>query len=288
MTTTKLLDHRRFVQAVRVWAALNGFLLIALGLPIVLMPCGLAAFTAVQRDLSAIPGISASALVALVWWKALSAVRKGLATIRVPDLNSDRHWLVATKALRWLVGRSLIMLAVGLVLTWLAIIWNGPRSEAFAGAAAAWDSLFVFIMMGDVFGGASLLQDVAVVPYFTRCVGGIDTFVRGKSLARRLNEVDEQARALGLIPLSDFGWNDDLSGEPLVWREPADCLTTVDALLMHYRDDQATESGLIDDLMSLAYALESARAQTILFCLLLRHGDVTSGHEWDCRQGTCF
>ncbi len=205
-----------------------------------------------------------------------------------PKRDSDRHWIVATKALRKAVARTSFMVAVGIALNLLAIYSNGRRSDALAVFAAIWDAFFLFIFMGDVFGGSSLLCDVAVVPYFERRVGEIDTFCRGKSLARRMNEIDAQARALELTPLSDFGWNDDLAGELLVWHEPAEGLATVHALLAFYQDDPAAEHNLIDDLKSLAQALASAEAKAIRFCLLLRHGDVTSGQEWDARKGTCF
>ena len=35
-------------------------------------------------------------------------------------------------------------------------------------------------------------------------------------------------------------------------------------------------------------ALEKAVAADVPFCVLLMHGNTTSGHEWDVRKGSAF
>jgi hypothetical protein len=132
---------------------------------------------------------------------------------------------------------------------------------------------------------------VQVIPYFERTVGDIDTFLAGHALARSVTQLDEFARDNQLQPLSSFGFNDDLCGESLNWHLAEEGLKTVNGLLqlLPTRSELLrNHETLADDLEKLRHALERAKDQQIRFCLLLRHGNGTSGQEWSMRQGTAF
>ncbi|MGN6546791.1 MAG: hypothetical protein ACTHK7_17175 [Aureliella sp.] len=155
-------------------------------------------------------------------------------------------------------------------------------------------SAILFLWLG-VIGVASSLDDVhrhaQVMPYFQRPVGDIDTFLAGKTLIRYLNQLDAAAEQLGVAPLSSFGFNDDLRGEQLHWHSPSQGLATVNALLQWLETANAPASVaalLRADLAKWRHALARAEAQSTPFCLLLRHCNATSGHEWEVRQGSAF
>jgi hypothetical protein len=283
-STTRLVHHRRFVRAARTWAALNTAMLLGFAAPtIVVLGVGTVEL-ARGRDPSLVPALALLGLLALRFWRALAAVRKGKAEVRGPESDSERHWYVAAWRLRWAIGRNLVLGVGALAFTSCAIALAGRRADGLAVFAGVWDALFLFILVVDSFSTSSVLRHVSVVPYFQSRVGEIETFGNGRHLARAMNGLDDRARSLGVVPLSAFGWNDDLAGESLVWHAPDDGLKTVDALLA----EEQLEPGVRDDLERIAHALRRAADKRIRFCLLLRHGDVTSGAEWDVRQGTCF
>ncbi len=127
------------------------------------------------------------------------------------------------------------------------------------------------------------------MPYFQRRVGGIDTFLAGRSLARTLAQLDTVASDLRVSPLSSFGFNDDLRNEPLRWHPPQEGLGTVTTLLHHLTEHPAAAAEpIVEDLRKWQSALEKAVAADIPFCVLLLHGNTTSGHEWDVRKGSAF
>lgn len=122
-----------------------------------------------------------------------------------------------------------------------------------------------------------------VVPYFPKGELHVeaDTQFRGHALARRFQFLEERSLELGVEPLSHFGWADDLGGQQLVWHDAARGLVTVAALL----ELPALEPELQDDLTRLRAALTSAQEVNAPFCLLLLHGQSTSGWEMDTRRG---
>jgi hypothetical protein len=157
--------------------------------------------------------------------------------------------------------------------------------------AALADAVFVLALVMASASVWSVQRHVAVIPYFERTVGEIDTFLAGQALARHLVPLDAMAQGLGLPPLSQFGFNDDLAGEPLTWHDAQEGLATVRALsdcLARQPSQLLDPENVMSDLARLAHALQRAKEQEIRFCLLLRYGNVTSGHEWDVRQGTAF
>ena len=91
--------------------------------------------------------------------------------------------------------------------------------------------------------------------------------------------------------MSAFGFNDDLAGESLIWHEPEAGLRTISGLVSVLRqgsDRSHIDKQLIEELTAIEEALRKASDRGVLFCLLLRVGDGTSGREWEQRQGSCF
>lgn len=164
----------------------------------------------------------------------------------------------------------------------------GPVPAWLAATAAA---VFVVFSLGSLTGWYQTCRYVRIIPYFQRRVGDIDTFVNGHAVARHLKWLDELALRDGNLPLSHFGFADDLLGETLVWHSVNDGLATVDRLLSRLTDDPdllADCEVLADDLRRIGHALERAQQQDIRFCLILLHTNATSGHEWSVRRGTAF
>jgi hypothetical protein len=139
--------------------------------------------------------------------------------------RADRYAMVA-------IGGT-AMLSVLLLLG--TMYWHVPPALAACAVAV----FLVFGLLGGLSGVYDTRRHVRVIPYFRRSVGGIDTYTAGQSLARYLSQLDAVANANGVTPLSAFGFNDDLRGEPLTWHIPADGLQTVTTILKSL--EQSTE-----------------------------------------------
>lgn len=136
-----------------------------------------------------------------------------------------------------------------------------------------------------------IARETSIVPYFKTELGGIHTFAQGHAVAQSCQALDAMALENGLSPLSAFGFNDDLAGEPLVWHPAANGLVTISGLLSVLRDRPQSlkrQEQLVRELTAIRDALQKASDREVPFCLLLRCGDVTSSVEWERRQGTCF
>ena len=165
----------------------------------------------------------------------------------------------------------------------------GPVPPLATAIAAA-----VFLMFG-LLHGLGLIYDtyrfVQIIPYFERRLGDIDTFLAGSTLARVLKQLDTIAAEENVAPLSAFGFSDDLYGEALQWHDPKMGLQSIKAIqqrLMASDVPIAIEEPLRNDLDKWQHALERAALANVHFCILLRHGHSTSGHEWDVRKGSAF
>lgn len=126
-----------------------------------------------------------------------------------------------------------------------------------------------------------------VVPYFAREMGPYPgatsvAFGRGHDLYRKSAELDRIAAALGVAPLSAFGFGDDLYGQAVRWAPAADGLRTVTAL----RADASLAPGVAADLDALASVLRVAAEQGVEFALLLRvgGGDLQSAAVFEPRE----
>lgn len=129
-----------------------------------------------------------------------------------------------------------------------------------------------------------------IAPYFARELGpyGGPTRIavrRGRALRREIAALDERARSLGVRPLSDFGFEDDLQGEAVRWHPAAEGLATVDALRA---EPGTTAADLAQDLDVLASLLRLAADRGVAFSLVLRlENDDGQGALYECemRQG---
>ena len=227
----------------------------------------------VTESVQVIPG------AVIAWLFLCVMVKLGAAAVRGVWRSTaypHRHWVR-------LKGCLPTVLVINLILGLLAV-------TSMDGAAAFGAFFLVWLLFSSPSVSASYYY-VRVTPYFRSRVGETTTYCSGHGLARHMLELDELARTLGVTPLSEFGWNDDLAGEELVWHDAARGLKTVNALLAHLQVDEFAESEqaeVIDDLKRIANDLGRADQQSIPFCLLLQHGDATSGWEHDRRKGTFF
>jgi hypothetical protein len=273
------------VRLTIVWAAINTFIVLALVLPF-------AATVALRLELSerlVVLGTSGCVLTL-----GLLAVRACAGTVRhvlrEPGYP-ERYWLDMATTLRRTTVVLLLAVAAAVGTTFYAIAADGAHEEAAAGCAVLADVVFILVLFGSVLGIPTALRRASVVPYFDRAVGEIETFAHGYALARHLGELDTDAFALGMTPLSAFGWNDDLNGETLVWHDADAGLKTVNALLARVQGEdlaRADQLNVADDLKRMSHALARAATKGARFCLLLRYCDATNGQEWEVRKGTCF
>lgn len=165
----------------------------------------------------------------------------------------------------------------------------GPVPALAPAMAAA-----VFLVFG-LWSGLGLLYDtchhVQVIPYFERRLGEINTFLAGQTMARTMNHLDAVATEQNVQPLSSFGFADDLCGETLQWHDPKIGLQRIEAISRRITDLDIPDTilpPLLDELKKWQHALQRAASENVLFCVLLRHGMTTSGHEWDVRKGSAF
>lgn len=202
------------------------------------------------------------------------------------DGYPDRHWDVVRRATGCSLVAAAVALAIAVVSWFLAVEWDAPVLPAAVAAA-------VFLIVAGCATATMIVvrREVAIHPYFESRVGEIDTFGQGRELARHLKDLDELARELGVVPLSAFGFADDLAGEALTWHDAATGRKTAEALLVVLSGDGLLAVGsdrLVQDPKRLAHALGRADDRGIRFCLLLRHGDGTSAQEWEVRKGSAF
>lgn len=154
------------------------------------------------------------------------------------------------------------------------------------------DAVFLPVLWGGAIVSVwDVSRYVAIYPYFETRVGGICTFASGYEIARHFRDLDQIVVDRGGIPLSRFGFNDDMSGEKVEWHDAASGLSTCILLLEEiekHADRFSNHKKLRLELERMCHALQQASERGIRFSLLLRHGDATNAQEWDLRQGTAF
>lgn len=294
-------DYRVAMRATILWAAATSSVAVALAIPVILvgpmiMALGLT-MPISHGELAS--GLLISTLAGLVLFGVMRCVVLSTAEVRRSPDYPARHWWFVRRAFRETMRADLLLLASASGLTAFAIFGQGVIPDRLLDGAtviaALADAIFIYASAATVFGMNDVLRHASVVPYFPRRVGEIETYARGQSLARHVARLDAIAEELGLAPLSSFGWNDDMEGEPLAWHEASTGLATITPLLAHLEAE--SESGpflwpdlpeTIADLRRLAHALARAEAQGIPFSLLLLHSTATNAQEWEIRKGTCF
>lgn len=169
---------------------------------------------------------------------------------------------------------------------WLERDWNGSCSLWFL---LAWAILFLVLFVNGLRRGS-----VRILPYFDRRIEGssVSTFTRGDALAPHCRALDERCVRLGLEPISMFGFVDEFGDGAPTFFDAARGIAVFDGLRESLQSEPLaageTHEAMLEDLHLFSGKLREAAAQGIKFCLLLRMGNATSGHEMDVRKGSFF
>jgi hypothetical protein len=177
-----------------------------------------------------------------------------------------------TRVLGWVFALGLLVSVLGLAptLAWYRE-WGSPIGRAvFLSLSALYFGWGVTLWRA----GPFVLRP-RIVPYFARQVeeyGGTTSvaFKRGRALYQAIEALDRRAAALGVTPLSTFGFADDYYGQAVHWHEAASGLRSVEALRRDPGADLADETEVVADLAALAAALRLAADREIGFGLTLR------------------
>jgi hypothetical protein len=195
------------------------------------------------------------------------------------------------EAVRWSLG------CMGPFLL-LAILGAGCSLYAWhsAGRGPLWWStigllIFVAYFVYLLITGLFPAWQTTIVPYFESSPGHINTFGRGKYLARNCQNLDRIAIEQGFDPMSAFGFYDDLFGETVVWHDSHRGLATFSAIRSVLEQNPGKipfQAQTLEEIALVEESLHLAAQKQIRFSLLLRMCDVTNAQEWEIRQGTCF
>jgi hypothetical protein len=285
-------DYGAVIYATFLWAGVSA--VVATVISLFLLMLGLDALFALpwtwDSTGSIASGLFCLALGGLLLYGVTRCTVLSVARVCRSPGYPERHWWFVRRSFRSMFCTELILLGTVVGTTVVAVRgpgWLADRAQLAVGVSGAVFVCFQLVMVASL---NDVLRHAAVVPYFKKRVGDIATFCSGESLARHVDELDEIARAHAVVPLSAFGWNDDLEDEPVVWHAPADGLKTVNVLLIALEQEETgwdDHAATIADLKQIAHALERADAQGIPFSFLLRHTTYANGQEWDARQGTC-
>ena len=145
----------------------------------------------------------------------------------------------------------------------------------------------LYFLIGTIF-GAREYDKIALLPFFEKPVGEIDTFLAGNTLAWNSKRLDQVARNLALPPLCDFASGDPIyTDEESRLFEPSQAIPTIVALRQN-EEVLAMGSELSHDMAVLYDALKKADSQGIRFSIHLRIGSTASFHEMETRGGSYF
>lgn len=122
------------------------------------------------------------------------------------------------------------------------------------------------------------LASARLVPYFEKPLNSTarEAFKRGFALVQEFDRLERQASQLGVMPLSTFGFGDDMLGQAVVWHTADGGLRTVRALVASSQQE-ALDPNLLEDLQALELALEKAEAAAVRFSFVVRLGSDKNG-----------
>ena len=148
--------------------------------------------------------------------------------------------------------------------------------------------LALVVLFGVVSGQLADRYAVRIIPYYDKKLPGAQTYLGGQALARNCLHLDRLAAERGLQSISEFGFNDPLMGETVIWHDPADGFVTISGL----RAAVTAQPKAVDDaaavmveLEKIQAAFEKACVEKVRFAFLLELGHSTSGRVWELRQG---
>lgn len=148
--------------------------------------------------------------------------------------------------------------------------------------------LSTLILGGCCYGAFVDTRIIRIIPMYEKHLAGVETFLIGHALARNWGHLDRLATAQGVRPLSDFGFNDPLEGETVIWHSAAEVLPTVRTLIAEVAKPPVvvdTPDAVTGELKRWEHAFALAQAQNIRLALLVEIGDSTSGQVWEIRKG---
>lgn len=280
---------REVVRLAFAWALISGTVSV-LAIGAVLWFClNMAGHGSMTVRVGLLTAVVVGIVLLLLVGPAWAAIRGAWHAARWRDY-SPLHWERIRSSLRFGIGLQVLALVLYLLTACAlrASLWL-PDSLLFGVVVV--DAVMLLGNIGLQTGIMEAMRYASVVPYFEQRVGGIDTFSHGMSLARHMAALAALAVSEGIAPLSDFGWNDDLLGEPLHWHDPVTGREAFERLISRVPAlslEAGEEGRLLDDLQRVLRALKIAESRKIRFCLLLRHSQATSAQEWELRKGTCF
>jgi hypothetical protein len=183
---------------------------------------------------------------------------------------------------------------------WIRLIFFAGFVVSLMGVVAAWresgsatPGLFAFAAFAAFFGWASSLSVMAplpvrprIVPYFAAQIGEyggmtMSAFPRGRGLYREIVALEELAGALGVRPLSGFGFAYDHYDQPVEWHPAAEGIRTAEALRDGLDARLRVAPEVSRDLEALADVLRAAANKGIDFSLIVRL------HSKDSMQAVC-
>jgi hypothetical protein len=199
-----------------------------------------------------------------------------------------RHQVrLARKRMTWWIPWIFVL---GLCVSILGLI---PSIAAFREQGSPTLTVFVFACCAVFFGWVVVLWLIGpflirprIVPYFTRELGAyggttMTAFARGRGLYREIVALEQLARALGVKPLSAFGFAYDHYEQEIHWHAAAEGLRTVAALRQGLSAHLLTAPDVAQDLEALASVVRAAADQAVDFSLVLRL------HAKDNMQAVC-
>ena len=149
-------------------------------------------------------------------------------------------------------------------------------------------SLALLILFGVVSGQLTERYAVCIFPCYDKKLPGVQTYLSGQALARNCLRLDQLAKESGLKSISEFGFNDPLVGETVIWHDPAEGLVTISGLRKAVTAQPETvddATSVICELERIESAFDKACAEKVRFAFLLELGHSTSFRVWEIRKG---
>ena len=239
-------DYRRAVRATLVWAVVTPWIATCVALPFVLAaPLFLASSPWEQISIGGlVASLLASALGVCGLYCAFRCIVLSVGSVVRLRGYPQRHWWFLRRAFQSMVRTELVLFLVGAGATAGAIVAPARLAPSAQPLAALLVTVIVVKQLAIMMAPGDWLRHASIVPYFPRKVGEIDTFGQGVFLRDTWPSSTKSPGRSGSRPLSAFGWNDDLQGEPLVWHDSAIGLKTVNALIAFLEETDTTR---IDD-----------------------------------------
>lgn len=193
---------------------------------------------------------------------------------RLDEQQRHQRRVAGTRQPKWILGIFVAGACVsifGLVLSLETFAQDGLTALLLIFSAAALFFGWVVVLWLT----APLWIRPRIVPYFARELGRLGgptmiAFRRGRALYREIVALDGRARAVGVTPLSAFGFAYDHYDQAVRWHPAAEGLRSVEALRHAVAAEPLAAAGVKEDLDALAEVLRSADAQGVDFSLVLR------------------